>query len=260
MIIKSKSELQKYNKAAQLSTKILKELYDNIKIGVNSLDIEKIAQELCKKNKVKSAFMGVGAVNNKYKYATCISVNDAVVHGIPTNRKFRKGDIVKVDFGIIYQGLYTDHCFTIGLGPLSKKELKLIKTAKKAVLNASRKAIVGKTVGDLGYIMNSIARTAGFDTVKEFVGHGIGHSLHEPPQIYSFGNKYEGIVLEENMVLCVEAQLVEGSDQVYIEKDGWTVKTVDQGKSAMFEFMVVVEKASSRILTPTMNWPILIGG
>jgi len=257
MIIKSSQKLNEYKEATSISTKILRQLYDFIEIGRTGLQVDKLADSLCQKHQVKSAFKGVKSGKNIYQYTTCISVNDTIVHGIPSSRKFCAGDVIKVDFGIIYKGLYTDHCFTVGLKELTKQDKNLITTAHKAILKATRQAIVGKTTGDLGFIMEKIANKSGFNTIKDFVGHGIGYSLHEPPQLAAFGDQHSGVTLQEGMLLCVEAQLVPGSNEIRYSSDGWTVKTKDGGKSAMFEFMVVVRKKQPLILTPTMDWPIV---
>ncbi len=257
MIIKNTQQLKKYQEAGKLSAKILGQLRQAVKKGVTPLEVDQLADELCAQHQVKPCFKGVGPRDNAYKYATCIAVNDTVVHGIPDDRPFEDGDVVKVDFGINYQGLNTDHCFTVGVGEVSAEDVNLIKTAKKAIQKAAHKAVVGKTTGDLGHIMEKESLKQGFNVAKEFVGHGIGHSLHENPQIPAYGKPGSGSVLKRGMVLCVEAQIIAGRDDIFVERDGWTVKTVDGSKVAMFEYMVVVQPKKPLFLTPTLDWPIL---
>lgn len=258
MIIKSQAELATYKKATKLSTKILSQLRDAIKPGVYPIELDKLAGNLCKKNHVKPAFKGVANGNLTYNFNSCISINDEILHGIPSNkRRIQKGDLVKIDFGIIYQGFYTDHCFTVGVGSVSDEDQKILKIGREAVLKAVKLAKPGNTTGDLGHAMHSTACKADFDTLKQYVGHGIGKSLHEEPQIPSFGQTGSGSKLKKNMIICVECQVVSGSDQIYIENNDWTVKTTDGNKGVMFEYMVRVDK-KPEILTQTREWPLVI--
>lgn len=256
MIINSTQDLQTYREATQLSTQILRQLYKQTKIGVFPREIEQLAVKLCKKNQVKPAFKGVVQTGKSYDYATCISVNDEILHGIPDqDRALQSDDLVKIDFGIIYQGFYTDHCFTLGLGKLNEKDLRLLKTGREAVLNAVKLAKPGNYTGDLGQQMHQTAYRAGFDVFKQFVGHGIGRSLHEDPEIPAFGRPRTGQRLQQNMIICVECQVVAGNDQSYVTDNGWTVKTQDGEKGVMFEYMVRVDQ-KPEILTQTQNWAL----
>lgn len=255
MIIKNKHELNEYQKTVDIATNILFELKKITKQGVYPIEIDKTADKLCTKHNVVSAFKGVGSKNNKYMYTTCISINDVVVHGVPNStRKLKKGDIVNVDFGIIKNGYVTDHCFTKGLEPLTSEARKLINIGKKAVQAGLYKAVVGNKTGDIGHEIFSIVQASGYDVVKQFTGHGIGKNLHEKPNIPAFGNKGEGIKLKKGMVLCIEAQIVQGNDEVYFDDDGWTAKTVDKKLSVMFEYMIVVQRNKPYILTKIMDW------
>lgn len=250
MIIKSSKQLATYKEATRISTQILSQVKDSVKVGVTPKELDKLADDLCKEYKVTPNFKGQGSPRNLYKWATCISVNDDVVHGIPKDIPLKNGDIVKLDFGIIYQGLNTDQCITVVVGDfLNKNDEKLVKIARQAVQNAVKFAVAGKKTGDLGYAMQSVAEKAGFNVIKEFVGHGIGKTLHEEPEIAAYGKKNTGKILKEGMVICVEAQVVAGSDDIYIDGSGWTVKTYDGKKAAMFEYMVVVGKDRPVVLT-----------
>ncbi len=257
MIIQDKNTLKNYQKAGEISTEILGQLREKIGVGVSALEVEQLADQLCQERGLTPAFKGVGEAHNQYQYITCISINDTVVHGVPNDHKFEKGDVVKVDFGIKYKGLNTDHCFTVGVGSVEPRDLKLIKSAQRGIQAAAKKAVVGNYTGDLGYTMQTEASQQGFTVAKEFVGHGIGRTLHDDPQIPAFGQPRSGKKLKQGMVLCVEAQYLAGGDSVYIENDGWTVKTVDRANSAMFEYMVVVQEEEPVFLTPTLDWPII---
>jgi len=247
-----------YRRAGELSTRILEQLRQSVRPGILPIEIDRLAEALCRKNKVKPAFKGVNP-NNPYQYSTCISVNDVVVHGLPSRtEKIKSGDVVKVDFGLVYQGLYTDHCFTVVVDKFTPQTKKLVTVARDAVASAIPLAISGNTTGDLGNRMQTIAQNNGFDVLKQYTGHGIGRTLHDGPAIPAFGQSKSGTVLENNQVLCLEAQVVTGSDQVEVGDDGWSVCTRDGGLSAMFEYMVVVGEKQPILLTPTLDWGMIV--
>lgn len=257
MIITSPQQLKQYKAAAKISTEILWRLHEKTRAGVTSLEIDQLADQLCQKYHVRPNFKGVGAPNNPYKHATCISVNDVVVHGIPQDVPLREGDLVKVDFGIAKDGLNTDHCFTVGIGKLSEESKTLLTVGRQAVLKAVGLAKIGSTVGDLGYAMESTAKEFDFTVTEQYVGHGIGRSLHEEPQIPAWGEPKSGDKLTKGMVLCIEAQVIAGNPDVYTAADGWSVKTSDGSNAVMFEYMIIVDKQPI-FLTPTMDWPLTV--
>lgn len=257
MIITSKKDRHTYQTAGQISTEILSQIKAATKPGISPLELDNLATKLCHKHQVKPAFVGVHNGLSTYQHAMCISVNDTVVHGIPTDEPVKPGDIVKLDFGIIYRGFFTDHCVTVGIEKLSPLDERLVRTTKKAVLAAVDLAVEGNPTGYLGSTMHTIAKNEGFDVLKNFIGHGIGTSLHEFPEVPAHGNPLHGSLLKTGMVICVEAQVVTGTDQTITQADGWTVTTADGGKSAMFEYQVIVGKQKPTILTPTASWPII---
>lgn len=256
MIIKNKEEEKGIRKAAEIATHIIENASKHIKIGALPIEIDEFIGEECKKYKARPSFKGVqmsGA--SPYAYNSCIGVNDEVLHAIPSSdRKLQAGDIVKIDFGLIYNGFYTDQCFTFAIPPLSIGDIMLINTGKSAVENAVAQAIAGNKTGDLGYQMYNTATKAGFSVLLDYVGHGIGKSLHEPPEIPAYGEKGKGDTLKKGMVVCVECQVVEGDGETYIEENGWTIKTVNGGKGVMFEYMVIIGEKKPEIITPMQNW------
>jgi len=258
MIINSDYQLQRYQEVGKLSSEILWQLWQATIAGVTPLEIDDLATRLCQKNGVTPAFKGVGHKKNPYRWTTCIAVNDAVVHGIPNQVPLQMGDIVKVDFGMISaDGLYTDHCFTKSIGEPSGEDLRLLKVARRSVQEAARKAVVGNQVGDLGYTMQSLVEQAGFSVVKEFVGHGIGYTMHDEPQIPAFGQVRKGLTLKRGQVLCIESQVIASTDDgVYMDDDGWTIRSSSGAQAAMFEYMVVVQERKVVFLTPTLDWPL----
>lgn len=255
MIIHSKNEERKIQKGCDISVGILRSLGEEIKEGNTPLEIDRKAGLLCKKFRVKPAFKRVKG----YNFNTCISVNDVAVHGVPKDIPFKKGDLVSIDFGIIYKNIYTDHCWTWSVGKPNEQNSKLLNAGRKAVESAMMNAVVGKRVGDIGYEMESVAQESGFDTLKMFVGHGIGNILHDDPEIYAYGEKDTGDELVDGMVLCIECQVVDdiGSD-VIIDDDGWSARTVNGGNSVMFEYMVIVREDSPTILTDTRDWSVVV--
>lgn len=257
-MILSSHQLKTYKEIAKLSTEILWQLHEKTRVGVTPLEIDALAEQLCRQHGARPNFKGVGGSVNPYQHSTCISVNDTVVHGIPQAEPLKSGDLVKVDFGLVKDGLNTDHCFTVGIGPISEKDQELLEVGREAVLGAARLAKVGQTTGDLGDFMENTARNHGFNVTEQYVGHGIGSTLHEEPQIPAWGDPGAGVKLKKGMVLCVEAQVIAGSNEVYTARDGWSVKTRDGSKAVMFEYMVIVEQKRPIFLTPTADWPLIV--
>lgn len=260
MIIKDEEIKKKYRKASEISTRIISKMRDELKVGIYPSDLEEYCWDLCKEENVEPAFYGVVQSGNPPFPSSCnINVNDEILHSIPSaTRKIEKGDVVKIDFGIKHEGLYTDQCYTFVIEEMSEEDKSLVINAKLATESAIKEAIAGNRVGNIGFVMETIANLAGFEVLKHYVGHGIGKTLWEYPQVPAYGIRNSGDKLEEGMVICIESQLVKGTDQTYIDNDGWTVKTSNGNKGAMFEYMVIVGKKGPEILTPMQNWEILI--
>ena len=254
MVITKPKDEKTLREACTISVDILEQLGEHLHEGVTPLEIDFQAGFLCKKYNVLPAFKRVEG----YNFNTCISVNDVAVHGIPKDIPVKKGDLVSIDFGIIYNGIYTDHCWTWSIGEPDSKKAKLIKAGREAVEVAVSKAIVGNRTGDLGFAMRDVAQRYGFTTLSLFVGHGIGKTLHDDPEIPAYGAEGMGKLLTDGMVICVECQVVDDEDDVDIDDDGWSAKTVNGGNSVMFEYMVIVRKDNPVILTDTLNWETVV--
>jgi methionyl aminopeptidase len=235
MIIKSPKQEKKLREAGEISSNILRELGNNIEEGKTPLEIEDLAQDLCEDYRVKPSFATVPG----YDYATCISVNDCILHGIPNDRAFKNGDLVKVDFGIIYKGYFTDHCWTWGVGDISREDQKLLEAGREATENGCKEAIAGNRTGDISHVLRSTAEKYGYTTLDEFAAHGIGKTLHDDPEILSFGKPNTGDSLKDGMVICVECQVTKSND-IYIADNGWDVISSDGFKGSMFEYMGIV--------------------
>lgn len=250
MVLTKAKDEKTLREAAEISVKILKDLGEEIREGITPLEIDAKAGYLCRKYGVQAAFKRVEG----YNFNTCISVNDVAVHGIPSSRPLQKGDLVSIDFGIIHRDMYTDHCWTWSVGSPNKEDEKLLKAGREAVESALELAVVGKYTGDLGYEMEGVAKKYGFNVLRMFVGHGIGKTLHDRPDIPAFGRKGKGTLLVDGMVICVECQVVNDTGDVVIDEDGWSAKTKNGGNAVMFEYMVIVGKDSPTVLTDTFSW------
>jgi len=244
--IKSKKEINIMRKAGKILAEIVKQIQEYVKEGVSTSRLDTIAKDLCKENKVKPAFLGYRG----YSAAGCYGVNDTVVHGIPSKDEvLKEGDIISVDMGVIYKDYYSDMAVTVGVGDISTNAQRLINATRDSLYAAIRQAKEGKTIGDLGNAIQTVAELAGFNVVREMVGHGIGKNLHEEPQIPGFGTPGEGLELKEGMTLAIEAIINEGAGTIKFLEDGWTTKTADGKLSALFEHSIVVEKDKAEILT-----------
>ncbi|MBL8014937.1 MAG: type I methionyl aminopeptidase [Candidatus Doudnabacteria bacterium] len=255
---KTSLDADKMRSAAKLSTQILKQIYDATRIGVSPSELNTLAGELCAQNGVKPAFKDVlNPRGEVFGGNICISVNEAVLHGTPFSKApLADGDVVKLDFGIILDGHYTDQCVTLGLGNISEADKALIATGKMAVQAGLKQVQPGRHTGDAGHAIQTIAEMAGFNVLKEYIGHGIGKSLWEEPEIPAYGNPGMGQEFEPGMVVCIEAQVVSGDGETFVDEDDWTVVTVDGSKGVMFEYMVLVTETGSEVLTSNLDWEI----
>lgn len=244
MIIKSAKQEKKIREAAEISSNILRQLGESVREGITPLDVEDFAQELCRDNRVRPSFATVP----DYNYATCISVNDCILHGVPNNKPFKQGDLVKIDFGIIYKGLFTDHCWTWSVGEPSKEDKRLMEAGREATENGCKQAVAGNSTGDISHALRSTAEKYGYTTLEEFAGHGIGKTLHDEPEILSFGKRGSGDQLKDGMVVCVECQVTKSND-IYIAENGWDVMSSDGYKGSMYEYMGIVTSDGFKKLT-----------
>ncbi len=232
-------KIEKMREAGVICSRILKQLQDQVAIGVALIEIDQLAEELCRKEKVIPAFKGYGG----FPAVICAGPNDIVVHGIPDDYRLQSGDILSIDFGIKYEGVFSDTSVTLPLGEVTKQAQRLIDVTKEATLAGIREARPGNHVGDIGFAMQNVIESNGFSVVKEMVGHGIGRELHESPYIPGYGNKGKGEKLERGQTLAIEAIVNQGSDQIFISSDdGWTSYTEDGMLSALFEHTIVVDE------------------
>lgn len=228
--------------------KILDTLLNFAKPGVSLIEIDKFAEKLIIDNDGTPSFKSV----KDYKYATCLCLNDIVVHGIPTNYKLKEGDILGIDVGFYYKGFHTDAAWTIPIGSVSPEIKKFLQTGKLALSKAIEKATFGNRVWDISKAIEDVLKTAGFSPVRQLVGHGVGKSLHEVPQIPCFarGKRENSPKLYESQTLAIEIIYNMGSfPVVYKNDDGWSIKTEDNSLSSLFEHTILIRKDRPLVLT-----------
>lgn len=245
-ILKNPKEIEILRKANAIVMEILLTLKEAVRPGVSTFEFEELALELCERKRVKPAFKGYRG----YPYALCVSVNEEVVHGMPRKDKILKeGDIVSFDFGVIYDGYVGDAAITVGVGKISEEARRLLETTEEALRLAIEKARVGNKIGDISHAIQRRVEREGFNVIRDFVGHGIGRSLHEPPEVPNYGKPGRGLKLEPGLVLAIEPMVSAGSYEVVILSDGWTAVTRDGSLSAHFEHSVAITPSGPIILS-----------
>jgi methionyl aminopeptidase len=217
-----------------------------VKPGATTMDLERVAEAKIAELGAKPAFKGY----NDYPACLCTSVNNEVIHGIPSDKKIlQEGDIVSVDCGVILEGFYSDAAVTYPVGQVDPGTRKLLDVTKASLEQAIKEAQVGGTLGDIGAAVQEMCEAEGFGVVRDFVGHGIGRNMHEDPQVPNYGRRGKGAKLKAGMVLAIEPMINAGSADVKVLKDGWTAVTVDGSKSAHFEHTVAITKDGPLVLT-----------
>ncbi|NNC94266.1 MAG: type I methionyl aminopeptidase [Chitinophagales bacterium] len=243
---KSEEEIELMQKSCQLVSNVLATVASNIKPGISSLQLDSIAEEFIKDHDALPAFKGY----NGFPNSLCVSINDEVVHGIPDDEPLKDGDVVSVDVGVISEGYFGDSAYTFAVGEVDEEVMKLLKTTNEALYLGIDTAVAGKRIGDIGYaIQNYCEKVHKYGVVRELVGHGIGKSLHEEPEVPNFGKRGNGIKLNENLVIAIEPMVNLGKRQVSTKSDGWTIVTSDGKVSAHYEHTIVIRRDKPLILT-----------
>ncbi|GJM16517.1 MAG: methionine aminopeptidase [Thermodesulfobacteriota bacterium] len=248
--LKSKEEINKMRSAAQIVVEALNTVKEMVEPGVTTWDLDKRAEEVALKRGAKPAFKGY----SDYPGSVCFAINSEVVHGIPSKKKILKeGDIVGIDFGVILDGFYGDSAITVPVGDVSSLAHKLLKVTEESLLKGIQEAAPDNGLYDISHAIQSYVEDMGFSIVRSFVGHGIGKSLHEDPQVPNFvpnnGNRANGVKLKPGMVIAIEPMVNVGKPDIKILNDGWTAVTVDGTLSAHFEHTVAVTDSGPVILT-----------
>lgn len=247
IIIKSEEELKRMGEACRIVAEVLDLLRGTVAVGISTLEIEKVAEDAVIKAGGVPAFKGYKG----YPASLCASLNDQVVHGIPSALRLKDGDILSIDLGVLYQGYYGDAATTIPVGRISAGAEKLLAVTEESLYRGIDMAIVGNRVSDISHAIQTHVERSGFSVVREFVGHGIGASLHEEPQVPNFGQPGRGDRLKEGMTLAIEPMVNFGGYKIRVLRDGWTAVTADGSLSAHFEHTVAVTKNGACVLTRT---------
>jgi methionyl aminopeptidase len=242
---KTEEQIGYMKEAALLVSKTLTEVAKMIKPGVTTLDIDKLCMEFAMDHKGTLSFYNY----HGYPHHICASVNDVVVHGFPNKTPLKDGDIVSIDFGVILNGWHGDHAYTFILGEADPAAIELVKVTKASLYKGIEKAIVNNRVGDIGFAIQEYTERHGYGVVRELVGHGLGTSLHEDPQVPNYGKRGTGLKMKENLVLAIEPMINMGTHKVFTDDDGWTVKTQDGKVSVHFEHDVCVKAGKALILS-----------
>jgi methionyl aminopeptidase len=244
--LKSERELNLMRKAGSIVAQILQEMGEMVKPGVTTGELDRFAELRTQELGALPAFKGY----HGFPATVCISVNHEVVHGIPSPRRVLKdGDIVGLDFGVIYQGWYGDSARTFPVGNIAADARRLLETTEEALKKGIDQCREGNRVFDIGHAVQNHVEPLGFSVVREFVGHGIGRALHEEPQVPNYGPKGKGLLLKAGMVLAIEPMINAGGHEVKVLADGWTAVTVDRSLSAHFEHTVAITPQGPEILT-----------
>jgi methionyl aminopeptidase len=245
VILKSPNEIEKIRQSNVIVAEILEILQQEVEPGTNTMELDQISEELALDSDAKPAFKGYRG----YPYSLCASVNQQVVHGFPSKRPLKEGDILSMDFGISYQGYYGDAAITVPVGKVSPVAQQLMATTKEALFSGIEQAAPGKRLSDISHAIQSRAEAVGFSVVRQFVGHGIGKALHEDPQVPNYGKPGLGIRLKPGMVIAIEPMVNAGGYEVKTLDDGWTTVTKDGSLSAHFEHTVAITEEGPVILS-----------
>jgi methionyl aminopeptidase len=274
IIIKTPEEIGIMTEGGKILAKIMKELEKKVKPGITTKELDRLAESLVscpptfvgrsrlrsakaeawvKEDKLRCSFKGYegscGERVEPFPACLCTSINEEIVHSVPSDRVLKEGDIISLDLGILYKNFHTDMAVTLPVGEVSPETLRLIRVTKKALKRGIKKVRPGNTIGDIGNTIQRYVESQGFNVVRELCGHGVGRELHEDPQILNYGKRHKGEEIKEGQVLCLEPMVTVGNWKLKKTKDGFGYETADGGLSAHFEHTVAVTKDGARVLT-----------
>lgn len=234
--LKKIDELRLMKQSAQLVSRTLGMLAKEIKPGITTLYLDKLAHDFIKDHGAEPAFLGYGG----FPYSLCISPNEQVVHGFPSKEEIKEGDVLSVDCGAILNGFVGDHAYTFEIGEVKPETKKLLKVAKESLYKGIEQCIRGKRIGDISHAIQAHCEKEGYGVVRELVGHGVGRQMHEDPQVPNYGRQGSGKVIKDGLTIAIEPMINLGTEKVKFHNDGWTVTTLDNQPSAHFEHDVAV--------------------
>lgn len=242
---KTDEEIELLKLSNYLVSRTHAEIAPLIKPGVKSIDLDKIAEEFIRDNGGVPGFLDY----NGFPNTLCISVNDAVVHGIPNDVELKEGDLISVDCGVFMNGYYGDSAFSYGVGKITPELKKLLKVTKESLYLGIENAIVGNRIGDIGYVIQQHAENNSFSVVRELVGHGVGRNLHEKPEVPNYGRRGRGTKIRDGLVIAIEPMINAGRKEVVQDEDGWTIRTRDGKYSAHFEHTIAIRRSGVELLS-----------
>ena len=245
IVYKSDAEIARMREASQITGRILAELGSQIKPGVRTADLDAHAERRCREFGAKPAFKGYRG----FPGSICVSINDEVIHGSPSARLLREGDLVSLDFGVFYDGYYGDAARTFPVGRVAPEALRLVRVAEESFANGCLRFVEGNHLSDISNAIQTVVETAGFSVIRSFVGHGIGQDLHEDPQLPNFGFPGRGPRIRKGLVLAIEPMIAAGRWEVDILSDGWTAVTRDHSLAAHFEETVALTERGVEVLS-----------
>lgn len=245
ILYKTEEEIELIRESAQILGKAHGEVAKQVKAGVKTKDLDKIAEEFIADHGAKASFKGY----NGFPSTLCISVNEAVVHGFPSEYELKDGDIISIDCGVFYKGFHSDSAYTYPVGEVSPEILALLKATKESLYKGIEEAKFGNRIGDVAFAVQKYVEDRGYTVVRELVGHGLGRSLHEGPEVPNYGKRGRGPKLNEGLVIAIEPMVNLGVRNIVQESDGWTIRTRDRKPSAHYEHTVAVFKDRTEILT-----------
>lgn len=245
IIIKTREEIMKMKEAGKILANVHKEIAQLIKPGISSMDIEEFVEDYLKKHGAIPEQKGY----HGYPYATCASINDEICHGFPRKDALKEGDIVTIDMVVNLDGYLADSAWSYGVGKMSEEAQNLLDTTKESLYLGIEQAVIGNRIGDISHAIQSYVEPKGYSVVRDFVGHGIGKSMHEDPQVPHYGTPGRGPRLTEGMVITIEPMINTGTFRMKIDDNEWTARTVDGKLSAQYEHTIAITKDGPMILT-----------
>ena len=247
--LKSRDEIEAMRRANVIVAEVLAALKESVRPGMTTLDLDELAERLTREKGARPAFKGYEVAGRVFRHSLCTSVNEEIVHGVPSSRVLKEGDILGMDFGVVHEGFYGDSAVTVGLGRVSPEAERLMRVTESALAEGIEMLREGNRLGDLGSAIQGVAERSGYSVVREFVGHGIGRKLHEEPPVPNYGDAGKGRRLRAGMVLAVEPMVNAGKKEVRILDDGWTAVTRDRSLAAHFEHSIAVTADGPYVLS-----------
>ena len=243
--LKTREEIEILRENALMVSRTLAHVGRLVEPGITTRELDAVAEKYIRSLGAEPGFLGYEG----FPATLCLSVNEVVVHGFPSDYRLREGDILSVDCGTKYRGFYGDSAYTFPVGKVDQETRALLDTTKASLYEGIAKAVAGGRIGDIGNAVQSYCESRGFSVVREMVGHGLGRNMHESPEVPNYGRQGHGVKLREGMVICIEPMINAGKKEVYLDDNGWGVITADHKKSAHFELTVAIRKGEPEVLS-----------